>query len=207
MQLLMENYCILDKMCIHKPSSSSKMHYKSKIDRLISERTGEIVMNGSHAHASTIIERMFARANYSVKILSSKFDARIYGEPETVKQAELFLAGSGREAKILLENIGSDEKKKLLEKHPFFSKLALHEGLEIRELPNELSDEISVGYALMDDYGYRVERDGLDSVAVAAFGDIEFSKQLDSLFEKLWKKSEKVSINFEDTSCSDKMDA
>ncbi|MCW2390953.1 hypothetical protein [Sphingobium sp. B11D3A] len=168
--------------------------YRSHIDRLIREQTGQPVLNGSHGHASILIERMFANASSSVRILTRRFDPRIYGTSETVEQAELFLGQRDRKAYILVEEYEESE----FTSHPFFERLSKHVGLgnlEVRQVNPELTDKIAINFAVMDDTGWRIEKDKTKAVAVAAFGSREMAKRCVNLFETVWDVSSNFSID------------
>jgi hypothetical protein len=167
--------------------------YRGHIDRVIREMTGETVLNGSHSHATILIERMFANAEHSMDILTRKFDPRVFGTSEAIEQAELFLGDSDRKARVLLEEV--DESH--LSSHPFIQKLRGFWGpgnLEIKVLPTHLAQGINVNFAVMDDSGYRFERDKSRPVAVAAFGEKEFPARLKEFFNSLWDMSKPVQL-------------
>jgi hypothetical protein len=167
--------------------------YRSHIDRLIREMTGETVLNGSSAHASIIIERMFANATASVAILSRGFDPRIYGSYEAIEQAELLLGDPNRSISILLENVEAET----ISSHPFVARLGAYldrGNLSIRKLPTHLADAVGINFAIMDETGYRIERDKTQAVAVASFGDVNFTTALRKFYSRLWERSELVSV-------------
>lgn len=166
--------------------------YRGHIDRLIRERSEETVLNGSHAHASVIVERMFANANECVNILSRSFDPRIYGANETVEQARLMLGDSQRTINILVEEFDSHS----IANHPFFFKMQRVNGrnLKVRRIPHEIRKAVAINFATLDDYGYRLEEDKSEAVAVANFGDRNFVSSLRSFFDRLWEVSQPVAI-------------
>lgn len=164
--------------------------YRGHIDRVIREMSGETVLNGSHTHATILIERMFANAQCSMDILTRKFDPRVFGTSEAIEQAELFLGDQSRKMRILLEEVDSN-----FESHPFVHRLRnfwAAGNLEIRALPKHLTTTLNINFAVMDDCGYRFERDKLRPVAVAAFGGTEFPARLKGFFETLWESSSSV---------------
>lgn len=166
--------------------------YRSQIDRLIREMSGEVILNGSHAHASIIIERMFANAEREVDILSRRFDPRIYGTCEALEQAELLLGDPDRRIRILLE----DSEAINLPEHPFLVRLRQHFGqnLDVRQLPQDMRPSVTVNFAVMDEAGYRLEQEKQDSVAVASFGATAFVKRLREFFQVVWTRSAQVPL-------------
>lgn len=172
--------------------------YRNQIDRAIRDMDGEAILNGSHAHASIIIERMFAHAHECVVILTRKFDPRIYGTAETVEQAQLFLGQSDRKCQVLIEELDQTG----LRTHPFIAQLSAQFGvgnLEIRQLPEHLAEIVNVNFSVMDKAGFRFEEDKKEAVAVAAFGKgtEKFVSSLRGLFERLWSYSNPVDIDEE----------
>lgn len=167
--------------------------YRDKIDQAIRAMSGETILNGSPAHASIIIERMFAHAQECVLILTRRFDPRIYGSTEAVEQAGLYLGGSGRKCRILIEEFDQSS----FENHPFAQKLApyLEAGnLEIRALKPAIAEIVNVNFSVMDNRGFRFEQDKKEAVAVASFGDNAeaFVSSLQGLFSSLWDSGEVV---------------
>jgi len=167
--------------------------YRSHIDRLIREKSDETVLNGSHAHASIIMERMFANANNCVNILSRTLDPRIYGTYETIEQARLMLGDQSRSIHILVEDFDHEA----MGENPFFMKTQRHTArgnLHVRQLALALKPHVGVNFATLDDYGYRLEEDKSTAVAVANFGDRVFVQAIRSFFDDLWARSTPVSI-------------
>lgn len=159
--------------------------YRAKIDRLIREMSGEVVLNGSHGHAAIILERMFANAKEKVRILSRTLDPRIYGTPETVAHADLFLGLPNREARVLIE-----EPAGLDSDHPFLGRLRRHKNLQVRVVPPHLRRPIQINFAVMDACGLRFEQDKTEATAIALFGRAELTQALIDLFEQVWNSSE-----------------
>jgi hypothetical protein len=168
--------------------------YRTHIDRLIREMSGEIVLNGSHNHATIIIERMFANASKQIRILSRKFDERVFGTPETTYQAESFLGEDGRSVRILIEDYNEQE----MARNPFFARMSQFlesERLQIRQVPPALAELISINFSVMDDVGYRFEEDKNFTVAVAAFEpENDMTTKCIGLFDSLWKVSSDIKL-------------
>lgn len=169
--------------------------YRTQIDRLIREESGEVVLNGSHAHAAIILERMFSNASQCMEIITRRFDPRIFGTAETIEQAELFLGVPNRACRILVEEINDDA----LATHPFWEanrRFAESGNLEIRRIPDAFHKVINFNYAVMDDRGFRFEEDKTEAVAFARFGKDahDFTVKLKSIFAKIWGLSIPVSL-------------
>ena len=164
--------------------------YRNEIERAIKEMAGKPILNGSHAHASIIIERMFANARGCVQILTRKFDPRIYGTSETVEEARLYLGQPDRKCRILVEEYDQTS----FENHPFILRMSpfFEAGnVQVRRLTEYYANIVNVNFSLMDESGFRFEEDKKEAVAVAAFGSgtENFVKSLQSLFDSLWQKA------------------
>lgn len=146
------------------------------------------MLNGSHDHAAIIIERMFARAQSAVRILTRRFDPRVYCEPATLRSANLMLGDRSRTIKILVEDIQSTAPNK----NDYFDKFPKRGNIEIREIPKGLREAISVNFALMDELGYRFEKDQTGATAVVSFGEMTLVPRLKSLFDSVWDRSRVV---------------
>ena len=165
--------------------------YRNLIDRAIRDGSGEPILNGSHAHATVIVERMFAHAKETMRILTRKFDPRIYGTTDTVEQAKLFLGDPNRKCKILIEQISPEA----LDTHPFMEEMSpfLASGnLQICQVPKFARELINVNFAVMDERGFRFEEDKTEAVALAVFGGAgsKLTTSLRVLYDKIWTLSE-----------------
>ena len=162
--------------------------YRLEVDRLIAEQSGEILLNGSANHASIIVERMFANASDAVRIVSRRLDPRIYGTHELVEQAKLFFGVPERKTEILVES--KDE----LISHPLLKAISHEKNVELRHIPERLHEAVAFNFSTMDDCGYRFEEDKKKAVAMAKFGDLGFTKRLNTLFDSLWDQSTLIEI-------------
>lgn len=159
--------------------------YRDKIDRLISEATGEVILNGSHDHAAVVIEKMFDRAKSTVRILTRKFDPRIYCVSQTVEAAKRMLGDRSRSIHILIEELAATNQHD----NPYFCDLANYNNLVLKEVPEALRGPISVNFALMDDNGFRFEKDQLGTSAIVAFGDRTLTPRLSAIYDRVWVES------------------
>lgn len=156
--------------------------YRANINRLIDEMSGELALNGSHEHASVILERMFARAKNSVRILSRTLDPRIYAVPETLEACRRFLGNTERECKVIVEEFPSNS-------HGFLSLGREYQNFQVKQVPDGLKKPVAINFALMDRSGFRFEKDQTETTAIAAFGEKDLTNSLDKVFDRLWDKS------------------
>lgn len=167
----------------------AELSYRAKIDSLIAERNGEVCLNGSDTQAAITIERMFKHAQQSVQILTKTFDPRIYGDSEVVRQASLFLGLTDRKAEILVE----EPEGLNFREHPFLRKLGMRPNLLLRTVHADISHEVKVNFAIMDDRGFRLVQDRSSAVGIVVFGD-PFVSKVKGLFQDLWELGEVVSV-------------
>ncbi len=92
--------------------------------------------------------------------------------------------------RILLEDANPDEAKD----HRFLEEFADHQNVEIRSVPDELQELYECHILVMDEDSYRFEQDRHKHSAIAAFGDMEGSKNLRKVFNSLWEFSEPVQL-------------
>lgn len=160
--------------------------YRSKIKRLLIERSGETVLNGSPEHASIINEQMFFSAERTVDILTRRFDPRVFGTNRLVEAAELFAGDKTRKARIVIEE--TDELD--LERHPLYKELKDYDNVEFRYVPEYLRSAINSNFTVMDDDSYRFEKDNTKAAAIACFGATDkTADQLSGYFDLIWERS------------------
>jgi hypothetical protein len=163
--------------------------YRAQIDHLISKSDGEVVLNGSASHASMVVERMFSRALTEVRILTRAFDPAIYCDQYVLRSA-LDLLRSGRRLKVLVEDPLPSE----IGKNPYFSDLKDIGDLQIRQVPDDLRGPIAINFALMDENGFRLEKDETGATALVSFGKSSMTSRLSELFSVVWEQSSAPSI-------------
>lgn len=164
--------------------------YREKIDRLITASTGDVVLNGTHDHAAIVLERMFARADKCVKILSEKIDPRIYSEPRTLEAAKRMLGARDRTIQVLVEDLEATP----VSRNPFFALADEASNLEIRQVPKNLRGPVAINFSLMDDRGYRFEKDQTGATAIVAFGEKDLTPRLRAVFERVWALSKPLEL-------------
>lgn len=161
--------------------------YSTKIDRMISAADGTIALNGSTSHAAVVLERMLSRAQESVRIMTRYLDPLIYAESDTIRAAADFLR-SGKSLRILVDQVSSGKEAEA------FELLADEGDIQIRQVPDAFRKSIAINFSLMDQKGFRLEKDESGATAVVSFGQDDLNKRLDVLFDKVWKTSRPVPI-------------
>lgn len=159
--------------------------YREHVRKLATERSGGSIYNASVEHASIIVEAMFANAQRTVSILSSTFNARVYGRDEVIQEAKLFLASSHtNRLKIILESDSPRDRSI----HPFFRSLSSYPNIESRVASEEVQALYDFHFLVMDEDSYRFEPDKKFSAALGVFGHPKGAGNLSGIFESLWQR-------------------
>src|ERR1700733_5890670 len=98
--------------------------YRDTVIRLIKERTGEALMNGSIDDAAIITQECLSNATNTVRILSNKLNPDCYARESVRNAATCFLADPDHRLHILIEASLWDERNNFeWGKHPFLRDL------------------------------------------------------------------------------------
>lgn len=165
--------------------------YRAKIDRMITLSNAEIALNGSFDHAAIVVERMLSRASVSVSILTKNFNKRIYCDDLLLDSARGLLSSPSKCMRILIE----DWEEEAAKNSPYLLEFRRYPNFDIRQVPEHLKGPVKVNFALMDDSGFRLEKDQTGTTAVVCFGELDLAKKLGVLFDDIWAKSKKFSFD------------
>lgn len=175
--------------------------YRDKVVRLINERKGEPLMNGSIDDAAIITQEALSHAKDTVRILSHQLNPDCYAREAVRNAAKYFLADPDHKLRILIEASLWDVNSNFeWSKHPLIKDLlefATGEDpntrrLAIRLVPKAWVERYKFNFLLLDDYGFRYEADRKSSAAVAKFYPENTKQRLKSLqsnFDILWEAS------------------
>jgi len=154
--------------------------YRDEIDRLIVNKMNQSISNGSTAHASIIIERMFKHAEKSMKILTRQFNPQIFAQPEVIQYADAFLADTeNHTCQVLVEEYDPNYDTT----HPFVRFFGNRPNVTISALPSGLGEVINTNFAVMDERGVRMETERKSVKAFANFGDQDFAQRMSGFFD------------------------
>lgn len=157
-------------------------NYREQVARLARRRDGEPIFNGSIDHAAVIVENMFKAADSHVEILSGELNPRVYGLPEVIREASLFLVDADHKLRILVEE---DQEADRID-HPFFEAFKDRDNVEFKRVLPESQEIYDFHFLVMDGDSYRFEEDKTKPAAIAAFGDVEGAENLGKIFEDIW---------------------
>ncbi|NGQ89284.1 hypothetical protein G5V65_00125 [Rhodobacter sp. HX-7-19] len=152
---------------------------------MISVADGSIALNGSTSHAAVVLERMLSRGQDSVRIMTRYLDPRIYADSATVLAAADFLRG-GKKLRILVDQVSPEKEAEV------FERLADEGDIQIKQVPEAFRNGIAINFSLMDQKGFRLEKDESGATAVVSFGQNDLNERLMTLFDKVWKTSTPV---------------
>lgn len=162
--------------------------YTETILRMMRERKGTPVLNGSPDHAAVIIENLFHVAHHDICLLSGDLNSRVYGTAGVVQRAREFLGHSDHRLRVLLE------KDTFSNTHPLVEEMIDAENAELRLLQKTVSDKLKFHFMAADQDCFRFEPEKDKHVAVAAFGDVETTSHLRDVFETMWEEANPIQL-------------
>jgi hypothetical protein len=162
--------------------------YREEVKRLVAERNGEAIYNGSADHAAVIVENLFIAAKEKVRLLTGDLNARVYGTRGVVERAQQFLGHSDHQLDVLVEEWTVSRS------HPLLEGICSNPNVAFYQIPEELSN--AIGYHLMtaDDDCFRFEREKNSHAAVAAWGDKETTRHLNTVWDSIKDRCTKLDI-------------
>lgn len=176
--------------------------YRDRVARLIRERTGEPLLNGSLDHAAAITQEAFASAEDQIRILSNRLSPDCYAREGVRNAAKFFLADGNHRLRILVESALWDTGSNFnWSQHPLIADLlpfVESKRLQMKAVPREWADRYKFNFLLLDDYGFRFEADRNMAAAVATFFPEDKKKPVESMarnFETLWEASTEIKLN------------
>jgi hypothetical protein len=186
------------------PLNPNLTDYRELVSRVIRERTGVPIVNGSADHASVIVQECFNNANDHIRLLSNRLDPDCYASEGVRNSVKMFLAHPAHRLEILVEGAMWDPEGRFAwEKHPFVETLVPFAQndhgnnqppqVQLKIVPEALSRLYDFNFLVMDDYGYRFEANRKVPTAVAAFlpqDNIATAQNLIRIFDtQLWNHS------------------
>jgi len=153
--------------------------YAKEIDRLIENNDGELISNCSIEHAVVLLRKFFQHAKTRVRIFSGNLSYSAYKDNELIEEVEIFL-GTGGKLEVVVEDDIEDNNSMLqfIEEFPSNVNLFRLDATRLEKEPN-------FHFAIVDDNGYRFEGDKTKTVAIASFGDMDFTMKLGKSFDVL----------------------
>lgn len=170
--------------------------YEQLVSQLAAQQSSELISNSSVDHAAVLVRYMFKCASKAIRIFNGCLNKSVYGKDDVISAARNFVEKGGRLEVVIQDGLTPDE----ISSHGFLQALnqtcsnntecqgsfELYAGNDqVREIPSH--------FLIMDGSGYRLESNKDQPVAFASFNDQQIAKSLNTLFERILEKSEKIS--------------
>lgn len=162
--------------------------YREHIKHLAARRDGEAVFNGSADHAAVIVENLLASAQNSARLLTGDLNAKVYGSPAVVERAKQFLGHSDHRLEIVVENVTFSPS------HPLVQAIGGEENVSFYHVPEQISHTLPYHFMTADHDCFRFEREKNSHVAVAAFGDVDTTTHLNTIFDTIRASCQKLDM-------------
>ena len=163
--------------------------YALRMERALKRNKPFSDYNEDLRHASVVVCESFRHAKGKIRLLSEKLDDRLYGSEWFLDEAKGFLDRDG-ELCVLVET-------DLAPTHPVSDLVSEHKNVTIKRVPDRERETYSYNFMVVDDKGYRFERDRSEPKAIVRFNDEDphpgLVKILTARFEELWDKSDGAS--------------
>lgn len=184
--------------------SPTLAEYRQLVSRVIRERTGTPIVNGSADHAAVIIQECFNNARGHIRLLSNRLDPDCYADDAVRNSVQAFLAHPAHRLDILVESGQWDPNNEYQwELHPFVRTIlpfaTRNQGdnrppqVRLNIVPAALSEKYGFNFLTLDNYGYRFETDRKVPTAVAAFLPDDKLQPVQNLIrifdQQLWPQS------------------
>lgn len=138
--------------------------YVLSMDDALRHKRRFVAYNKDIHHAHAVVCLAFRHADSNICLLSQKLDPELYASPWFLEEAQGFFHHGGR-LRILVET-------DLDEHHPVHQLAERNPAaLEMQRVPDDLKAKYRYNYMVVDDVGYRFERDRDEPRAVVVFHD------------------------------------
>lgn len=148
--------------------------------------------NRDITHAAVITRAGFQYASSKVRLLSHKLDSALYDTSLLKDHAIPFLDKEGASLHILVETDVPNN-------HPIWDFIQnggySDEKLTIKRIPSGLVDRYKFNYLVVDDFGFRFERNREEYAAVASFHERDSKAMIEGLvsfFDDLEERSSDI---------------
>jgi hypothetical protein len=170
---LLPNICQEDQK--QKEAEKALALYREGVEELWKLKSEQFISNGEPSHAAILFASFFNHAEKQVRILCSKLAAAVFGQPEVIKAAKGALSRGVCINVILQGEAEQSGFKELLDEGKVQS---VNGGSKVSSL--------KMNFAVMDDLGWRYEKDNGGFAAQASMHDPKNAKNLVRYFDTLW---------------------
>jgi hypothetical protein len=149
--------------------------YAERLENALKKKVAFNTYNRDIFHAFAIIHAAFKFAQEEVLLLSHELDIALYGGADLGHEIRGFLGDRKGKMRILVET-------DISEAHPMMQLCGeFSEQVKILRIPNELQKGYEFNFMVVDDFGYRFEKDREEHAAVASFHDENLHEAVSSL--------------------------
>jgi len=155
--------------------------YREFVERVASERSGELIFNRSESHAAIVVEYLFRTATCEINILTQRLYTPVYSAPELFDAAKDFLSKPTARLNIISEEEIQDD-------HPLIKGLldaGFGQKVSRRMMTPEAVASTPFDFAVADGACFRFEPDKKSMAALVKFGDETFGKTLAEKFQEI----------------------
>lgn len=165
--------------------------YDCYVTKLADNCSGDLISNGHHQHAQSIIRNIFSHADKKVRIFTSALSPEIYKDPRVTDAARAFLSRDGTSMDILLQH--GEKLKRDLEFFKFCSENT--NQCTVKNVVDSTDKSLTQHMVVMDKIGYRfcTDPDLENHIAIASFNAPPTAKNLADQFDILFERAEKFS--------------
>lgn len=164
--------------------SNARDEYRQIIEKFAREHIPQRVPNGLPQHAAILLETMFKYAGAEMRIFSGELHEGVFGQPSMIDAVVGFIEKRYSSLRILLEKEKDDD---WVRNHPLVKAISqvgeAHGHAEIRCASGLYAGGKANHFAVMDNDGYRFERDHASCRAIANFNEPDVAKSLIQAFD------------------------
>ncbi len=158
--------------------------YVRQLDAALKHGRTYVNSNRDMAHAKVVVFLGICHAKEKVLLLSEKLDWTLYGMPHFMQEVSGFLDRGGRMEVLVETDLQAD--------HPMMELSDRSSKLSIRKVPENIVEKYEYNFMVVDDIGYRFERDRRRPAAYVSFNDKEDKEMIEmlkSMFENLGRNA------------------
>lgn len=138
--------------------------YSEVLNSALAESKPYINFNRDSGHATIVVGAIFEHAKEHVRVLSNHLDPVVYANPFVEERMLAFLDGGGKLDVLVESDIDMD--------HAIYRMAErFADQISVRRVPDQLQGTYPFNFIVMDDAGYRFERDRGSPQALVAFHD------------------------------------
>ncbi|WP_297093994.1 hypothetical protein [uncultured Draconibacterium sp.] len=167
-------------------ASIELMLYAEYIRELADNNSADIFHNAGAQYASIVFANIFRKAKYHVRIYSKAMNQKVTANKDYLKELRGFLDRGGK-LSVMVEDVIDPQGKlsTLLGYYPDNVKIKPNVG-QVFNYKDKSGETYPVHFATADGQMFRVENDVNGHKARGSFNQVDDSKKLETLFDKVF---------------------